>query len=308
MAFEHCVNHPQSMALWRCGACQKNFCQQCIREDQFSDAVVRLCPQCAGRCEPITLVEQEAPAKPFALQLADAFVYPFRGRGKFVIIAGAIFVWLLMLVRFVLLSDVSMGMWVFGMWLLQGVVYVLAWGYVSAYGVKIIGQTGKGEADPPDVPDIRAWRDDLLQPVCLIAGAIVFSFGLHLLYRFVWTHYKGPTELLRWVTLGLGVLYLPMALTAVAIWDSIGALNPVLIVRSIFKAGIGYLLASAVVALLCAVVWSAFRFLRIEIPYVGFVVQGVLQYAVALYCIMTVMRICGLIYYAYEDRLGWFPD
>lgn len=306
MAFEYCADHPQSMALWRCGACQKNFCQQCIREDQFSDAVARLCPQCAGQCEPITLVEQEAPAEPFALQLADAFVYPFRGWGKFVIIAGAIFVWLLMLVRFVLLSDVSMGMWVFGMWILQGVVYVLAWGYVSAYGVKIIGETGKGEADPPDGPEIKAWRDDLLQPVCLIAGAIVFSFGLHLLYRFVWTHYKGPTELLRWVTLGLGVLYLPMALTAVAIWDSIGALNPVLIVRSIFKAGIGYLLASAVVALLCAVVWSAFRFLRIEIPYVGFVVQGVLQYAVALYCIMVVMRICGLIYYAYEKKLNWF--
>ena len=289
MAFEYCSNHPQSRALWRCGACQKNFCQQCIREDQFSDTVIQLCPQCAGRCEAITPVEQEAPAKPFALQLADAFVYPFRGPGKFIMPVIA--------VLFLLAWVLNLFMRGAGL-----IIYIPVWLYMGAYALKTIRETAGGDNDPPNGPDASNFWDDLLRPLLLVIATVLFSFLPFFAYLPASGTEWGQMSLLGWVLFAFGVLYFPMGLTSVALRDSVAGLNPVHVIVSIVKVGPAYVLACGF--------FAAFMFLErvvgsssvMAVPLLGAFLSG----AIVIYFLLAEMRICGLVYSAYEKKLNWF--
>jgi len=99
----------------------------------------------------------------------------------------------------------------------------------------------------------------------------------------------------------LGLLYLPMGLTAVALFNTAAALNPVVVVGSIFRIPLQYLAACAalLVALVARVVFSAGF---VPVPILGAVVEGL----VAFYLLTVEMRVLGLLYHANRGKLDWF--
>ncbi|MDP7163370.1 MAG: hypothetical protein QF577_09360 [Phycisphaerae bacterium] len=99
--------------------------------------------------------------------------------------------------------------------------------------------------------------------------------------------------------MAVGLSYFPMALVAVTLFDGVAGLNPFLVVSSIVKIIPAYLVA----CVLLAVVFAAYILvLRAFLLPISFLARN----AISIYLLMVEMRILGLLYRAYEKRLGWF--
>ena len=87
-------------------------------------------------------------------------------------------------------------------------------------------------------------------------------------------------------------------------FDTVGALNPVLIIPSIFRIFWAYLLA----VILCGAIYLANKFgtiaLAIVLPLP--VVTGLIIQFIGLYLAMVTARIMGLLYWTKKTELGWF--
>ena len=224
-----------------------------------------------------------------------AFVYPFKGSGIFLLIAAT--------AGFAVLNMFSWIIWA------MALLKMFLSAYVCAYYISVIGSSAAGEDEPPDWQDLSSFWDDVLRPVLLSAAAILVSFAPLLIYRRIttgsWFSYQGnePKGFEELALVIWGLLYLPMSLLAIALFDSVVALNPVTIVGSIVKIPLRYLLAclffflAYFVNILAAV-------LLVVIPIAGIVAQIFFS----LYMMLVAMRILGLIYYANAKKLGWFED
>jgi hypothetical protein len=99
----------------------------------------------------------------------------------------------------------------------------------------------------------------------------------------------------------LGLLYLPMALMSTALWGTMAGLNPARVVVGILRIGPVYLLACLMMGAIYAAVWF-FSATKIPVPVVGPLVGS----ALSVYLMLAEMRICGLLYRSFENKLGWF--
>jgi hypothetical protein len=96
---------------------------------------------------------------------------------------------------------------------------------------------------------------------------------------------------------------MPMALLALAMYDTLLALNPVLILPSILRAPVEYAATCLVLGLLALGSVAAQRWLNANanVPVLAPVVGEFLL----LYTLTVVMRVAGLLYCAKKDRLHW---
>jgi len=97
--------------------------------------------------------------------------------------------------------------------------------------------------------------------------------------------------------------YLPMALLAVSMHDTLMALNPLVIILSILKVPLEYLVACLVLGIIVALKICSTMFLEkiIKIPVLTSLVIGFLS----LYFLALEMRILGLLYHTKRRDLGW---
>jgi hypothetical protein len=108
---------------------------------------------------------------------------------------------------------------------------------------------------------------------------------------------------LIWTLWAAGMLYLPMALLALAIYDTLLALNPMLILPSILRVPLEYAAACLVLGLLALGSIAAEHWLR-DNAYVPVLAPIVAEFLL-LYTLTVVMRVAGLLYYAKKDSLSW---
>jgi hypothetical protein len=166
----------------------------------------------------------------------------------------------------------------------------------------MVGETAKGEDLPPDWPSFSNFIEDILYPFGLLIATILFSFGPFIIYG-AFSMTKGtPHSFIYWPLLIGGFVYFPMALLAVAIAQSLAALNPGLVIGSIFKIPLQYFGALVFLGLLYAP-----RFLgdRAGILHMS-ILSGLVSQFVSLYFLMVGMRVLGLLYRYNEEKLGWF--
>lgn len=100
----------------------------------------------------------------------------------------------------------------------------------------------------------------------------------------------------------LGLLFLPMMWLSLAMFHTLSALNPFLIVASIARVWRDYLLAVGVLAVACAVRIFGADLLRQSIPLLG-TIAGTF---IALYLTIYAMHILGTLYRCNKEQLGWF--
>jgi hypothetical protein len=133
-----------------------------------------------------------------------------------------------------------------------------------------------------------------------LLAILAVCLGPAILYSWLASNAREWLVLTLWV-LGLGCL--PMALLAVTIYDSVAALNPLLLVLSIVRVPLEYAATCLVVALLCVGLGLASQELREAARVPG--LSTIVGEFFSLYTFTVVMRVVGLLYYTKRDRLGW---
>jgi hypothetical protein len=254
--------------------------------------------------------DPQPPSTPgwFYRQLPGALAYPLRAWS--LILTGAIAWAAVGAVITIVANGVILRAMAF-------VLAVLAAGYVAAFAMKVLGSSAAGEAHPPDWPGVSDLWDDLLRPLLLMLGAALMAFlplllcPVYLLWRFFTAPSPssgGPPFVggallspeLLYSLLALGLLYLPMALIAVSLFDGPAGLNPAVVVGGMIRTGVSYLVAVVVTIAVAALV-GGINWLLAYVPILG----PFFSAAVTLYLLMLEMRILGLLYLSAKDRL-WF--
>ncbi|MBN1437619.1 MAG: hypothetical protein JW936_11155 [Sedimentisphaerales bacterium] len=229
------------------------------------------------------LVNRPAEEEKPDVSFLGVFAYPFKGAGKYIILACL----LIVIVRDTLIGIPMIGRAAMAIGLLFSA-------YVSALLLSIISSSANGDSEMPDWPNLSSWWDDVIVPVVSAYALVVIWFLPAIVYKYAANDFSAE---IYWALIGLGCLVSPMVLLVAVLFGSLQAINPVLIMGSIFKILPSYLGA---VALLLLVVGA-----EVLLSYVNFSFRY-LEVLLGIYFSIVVMRILGLIYYKNEHKLGWF--
>jgi len=228
----------------------------------------------------------------FYAGLPGAFVFPFRKSGWAIIVGGTI-----------IFTAGDLAGRLAGV-IIMGVGFalrLLMTAYVGAYMVSIIAEAADGSDSPPDWPSVTDAWSDIIGPLLRVVGAMLISFAPLLVYV-LFGNPDSVWDLKLWLLGALGASYLPMGLIAVALYGSMGALNPITVLGGIIKTMPAYLVAAGSFFVIYAVNLG----LRIAIAKGAPLGISPLGWAVSLYFLMVEMYILGRLYYTHSRRLGWF--
>jgi MFS family permease len=239
--------------------------------------------------EIVTAEEEELQDEvPFLMQVGTAFVYPFKGAGVFILIGGTL----------MLIVSSFMAVWgPFGLF-----ASAMVGGFLAAYGMRIITESGEGDDTPPPWPDVSDLRADILHPLWLFLVPAIIAMLPFLLYASEKT--SAPPRTLStnaWLLMAAGLAILPMMLLSVSMHDSLAGLNPMLLVRSIARTFPSYMVALVVLGLS---MWLevTLRGLLFDVSiWAGLIVSQ----SVWLYTLMVESRVLGLLYRTNREKLNW---
>lgn len=297
-----CRFHPRSVARWHCPRCQRDFCELCVSVHGGGQHSNHFCRNCASECYPLAVPVGGMDGAPGASTdfwelLPGALVYPFKGNGPILLIAGAI-VWPLL--------RLLLGGMGYGLFRGMGLGFLLGGslaGYTFSYCKSIIEATANGEDALPDWPDLTDVIDDVLMPFLQLLALQLLSFGPMLILLLVAAPFPAVAGALMGIFFLTGITLAPMGMLALAIFDRIAALNPALLVPSILRCPLQYAVAAASF-LLAIMAYSAVDLLFTLFPVIPFV-NSMVAFAVGLYFLVVSMRVLGVFYRANSDRLGW---
>jgi len=282
-----CKFHPRILARFACPQCQHSFCDLCVTTRPVDGAPRPFCRHCGAECQAVQPIQprldQPKPPPGFLASLPGALLYPFRGSGYILLIAGTAF--------FYLLGSLPL-------------IGLLLAGYLFAYAKSIITSTAAGGKDPPDWPDFSSWKDDILLPYLQMAALVVLYFGPAFVLRWWRPGTESQAHLAFLAALGFGALFAPMGMLALAMFDTVAALNPIALTWSILRVPLHYLVAAAAFETVVLLYWFAAAALQELVP-VPFV-PGLIASFLNLYVVSVGMRILGLLYVSNQDKFGWF--
>jgi len=215
-------------------------------------------------------------------RLPGAFLYPFQGDGGMILVAGTV----------VFSAADFLGMFAF--WLSTVVS-----GYMAAYLQSLVATSAQGDDKPPGYPDFSDFYSDIVQPLLQVLACVMLCFGPAWLYRV----FGDPNNDLVFVSLLVaGGLYFPMGLLCVCLNQSLAALNPILVILSIFRAPLEYLAA-------CVLLAGAYACdTAIETMLPSSFLGGIASHFISLYFLMVEMRFLGLLYRCKRRALAWHAE
>ena len=154
----------------------------------------------------------------------------------------------------------------------------------------------------PNWPEFTNFLEDILAPLFQMLGVLGFCLGPGMLALRLGAANPG-WQWAGYGLLGAGFLYLPMAILAVSMHDSLTALNPVAVLTSIARVPLDYVLACGMLLALWAIEF-AFGFVleKFSVP----LLSGILTHLVSLYFMTGSCRVVGLLHFANQRRLAWF--
>jgi len=263
---------------------------------------LRLAPDFEGLAKKINENFNEAELKdvefsrktlPFWQNFVAVVRYPFAKQGIIVILAGAILFTILDLLSMLPLIG-------FLFFIIQ---FFIVFPYILAYMLKIIRSTANGRRELPDWPEFSDYWESIYRPFVQIFFTLSVSF-IPVLFVLI-LPLLGIPELLVLlpVCIILGIIYFPMALIAVAIYDNIWSpLNVSLILGSIWKVKKHYFLALLTIGIFIFIEYIIRLFVLGQIPIVG----PFIHWMITLYFIAVQMYILGNVYYINRAKLRWF--
>ncbi|MBN2513308.1 MAG: hypothetical protein JXB18_10250 [Sedimentisphaerales bacterium] len=170
-------------------------------------------------------------------------------------------------------------------------------GYIYWYLCLCVQVTAEGQTRAPDIlQDDEGDYTEIIARMCrlLIAAAICFAPGL---IYYIWTK---KTDEALWNIAAAGLFFLPMVLLSTILHDSLWGLNPILIVLSMIRTHVHYLL---LVFCFC-IPFGLYIALAIYSRHWGVWLILPAQ-AMALYLAYVGSAMLGRFYYRNEYRLDW---
>jgi len=225
--------------------------------------------------------------------LPGAVTYPLQGEGKFTVPLLAGLLWIGSILAAVLPGLLGV---------LGGLLMLILLGFLCAYLIKVVGSSAQGGEELPGLPEVADIVSDALYPLFLLGGAVLFcQFPAIVLYLgWGYGEWQVSPYLIDMVS-NIGLVYLPMSLISVSLYESVSALHPLLVVRWIIRVPIQYLVTCMV--LLC--VLGATEYLALHLLVSAPILRGFLLSTLNLYALLVSMRVLGLLYYANEGKLAW---
>lgn len=283
IAATRCNESGHGAAACQCTSCGLAFCGRCMQAKVAGRTSAESCPKCRGFCRTLAAAGPSRPESPWAM-VADAFVYPLRMQGVAIILIGAAF--------FGFIDLLSRG------WR-QGIFFtVFGAGYLSAYLFKIVCTSAAGERELPGWPDFTDLWDSVVIPflqmaapwvACLVPAALPFLF-------LGWT----PNALaLALVIAGAMSFYLPMAILAIAVNGSVGAMHPGVVLPAIRAVFGPYFIVWVLFAAIGALSVTLQVFVARAVPFAGLAINAV----VSLFLLIVEMRLLGLLYFLHAERM-----
>ena len=279
-AVEFVVEAPELMAAPRAGALRVNVPKAVNTVESAAAPPVAHRAKAAIAAINVTALEESS----FYRTLPGAFGYPFKRNGMILLVLGA--------VVFFVLEFLSGYSWI---------ISIITTGYLFAYMQKIIAHSAQGEDGMPEFPEFGEWWSDIILPFLLFAGTFVASFAPALVL-FFFARENAAFALAIIPAILFGAIYFPMALLAVAVSDNFVALSPHIVVPSMFRVFLPYAVACLVLGVLVGVRFgSMFAMTFVPVPILPAVFLGF----ISLYLLVVEMRILGLLFRSYRDRLAW---
>ena len=282
-----------------CPRCKKDITSDSTKKVSAGITIINFCPHCNERCISATeksKLYDKPLKKTFANHIREAFSYPFRENGWIILITGTF-----MFTAINVLSFISRYAG-FILGLVAIIVLVLfSVGYLYVYIKNVISESAQGENDPPSWPEFSNFYSDAICPffqllgltlTCMLPGC----FALGLLP-------DGINAIAAIALFILALVYFPMALLAVAMFDTLSALNPLLILNSITRILRHYSIVCILLVVLLGVQYISSKIdgsLLIRLltkPFTEFL---------SLYLFIVMGRILGMMYFVNRRKLGWF--
>jgi hypothetical protein len=294
-----CKFHPRIPARFVCTECGQPVCELCVNMREGTERTQKFCRSCGAPCAAVTqkAVDHGRQPRSFSQEAARAFSYPFAGDGVMLLVGGTILYSLIGGVAGVARYGLFIGV------LALGFLSIFGTGYLFSYLRRIVSATATGEDTMPDWPDFSEIGEDIMSPFLQFVGTVLVCFLPAIVVSFAMDRNEPLTLWAEAAAVLYGFAYFPMAFLAVAMFDSLAALNPMLIVPSMLKVPLDYLLTSAVFVGVLIVRWAGYRAMSFILPEI---VASVLLNFISLYFAIVGMRILGMLYRLNSQRLGWF--
>lgn len=292
-----CAQHPWVPARYSCPRCGGFYCEACASAEDARGLSTAICPVCHVSCLPMPgPVPRSQPAGAGWLRaLWQTLFFPATTDGMAVLAAGTILLWLVQIA-----SAFSGVIPILGA--LMNLFLTLVWVTMTfSFLQSVIHQTALGSDRMPDLPDFGDLSTDLWVPLWQFLCLVVLAMpGL---LRFVPGVTTASWPPWIWIlTWGWTVLYLPMGLLVLSLFNTVRALDPRVVVRSILRTGPLYLAWVLWLAGLAGVTVAVMALLGL-IP-VG-VIALLLQDFVLFYALLCAGRALGLLYRFKKDDLCW---
>jgi hypothetical protein len=295
-----CKNHYKNAARHKCPKCQRHFCDLCVNTRGSAAGGLKFCKVCSSQCLPVSVAAHAPKPINYFRSVPQAFRYPFVGNGPILLIGGTFFFGILDAANFISRYAAAYGMRAMT---IRAVIitFVLGAGYLFSYLKNVIYSTANGDRQLPDWPELSEWHADIVSPMFQFVVISTLSFGPAIVFG-IWFAEDYPWAVAPLVL--LGCFYFPMGLLAVAMFDSLAALNPVFVTASILKIPREYSIAALVFAGILAARWLCETILKMIIPVP--LVPTLLADLLGIYLLIVQTRILGLLYLSRKSDLGWF--
>jgi hypothetical protein len=167
--------------------------------------------------------------------------------------------------------------------------------YLFWYFCECIRDSAEGGLRAPETVGIAPGLWEMFSQTLRVSCCFILFVGPVSLY---WLQAK-RVDIVLWVLLTYAVLFFPMGLLAMVMFDSLRALNPFLLIGSIFSTFLPY------AAMLTVYVTVGYFLLQAApSPDESPVLALVLPY-VGLYLSLVAAHVLGWFYYRYQDQLNW---
>lgn len=245
------------------------------------------------------LKDHEEPPERKLPWIIDIFLYPFNVSGLTMLGVTVGVPLLLRVLVYVLMACTAlfppaMVFWVLAIVVCWGGSFVLLL-YMNWYACECIRDSARGAIRAPDTTAITPGLGDIFGRTFRVLLCVLVCVAPAVIYL-IQTHQFDPVF---WTLLGVGGFFLPMALLAVTMFESLAGLNPLLLVGSILSTFVPYcLLVPFCYTLIVLFPYAAYFVKEIGLP--GYVVLF------ATYCLWLVLaHLLGRFYWKYEERLNW---
>lgn len=167
--------------------------------------------------------------------------------------------------------------------------------YFFWYLAECIRDSAGGGIRAPETIGNAPGLGDLFWQMLIIAGCYIVFVGPVGIYFL----YTKRTDVIYWSLLAYAVLFLPMGLLAVVMFDSFSGLNPIIIIGSISSTLLPYCVM--IVVFILSGYLIAVKMPETDgSPVLAFVFQ-----CISIYMLLVMAHLLGRFYWRYEDKLNW---